>query len=102
MANNTNHAYKKGHKEAEVEKDYFFTQARLKQKLFYPKKCVNYDKSDLQQNSVKDPNSERKIPKSNIKFQNVKKEKNTKKPKIATLLTFLPKQRKILQRFYPR
>ena len=50
----------------------------------------------------KDPNSEReKMPKSNIKFQNVP-EIATKKRKIATLLTFSTKQRKILRRFYPK
>ena len=42
-----------------------------------------------------------KMPKSNIKFQNVLK-KATKKRKLATFLTFLTEQRKILQRFYPR
>ena len=41
------------------------------------------------------------MPKSNIKFQNVLKNA-TKKREIATLPNFLTKQRKILQRFYPR
>ena len=70
---------------------------------FYPKKCVNYDKYNSQQNSVKgpnDPNSE-KMPKSNIEFQNVPKN-ITKNREIAPLLTFPTKQHKIWQRFYPR
>ena len=33
---------------ADMEKDnFFFTQARLDPKLFYQKKCVNFDKSEL-------------------------------------------------------
>ena len=38
---------------------------------------------------------------SNIKFQNVQKN-STKKRRIAPVLTFTTKQRKILQRFYTR
>ena len=41
------------------------------------------------------------MAKSNTKFQNVP-ENATKKREIATLLTFSKKQRKILQRFYPK
>ena len=43
-----------------MQKDKYFTQAWFQPKILYPKKCVNYDKSNLQQNSVKgpkDPNS---------------------------------------------
>ena len=40
------------------------------------------------------------MPKSNIKFQNALQQKNaTQKRKIGTLLTFLTKQREILQDF---
>ena len=52
---------------------------------FYLKKCVNYDKSNSRQYSVKgpkDPNSAKK-PESNIKSKNVPKNA-TKKRKIAT------------------
>ena len=55
-----------------VLKKSFFTQIWFKPKIFYLKKCVNYSKPNLQQNSVKrpkDPNSERKkMTKYNIKF----------------------------------
>ena len=45
----------------------------------------------------------KKITKSDIKFQNVKKKKNaTYKREIATLLTFSTKKHKMLQSFYPR
>ena len=51
---------KKGNwKEPDMQNDIFFTQTWFEPKIFYPKKCVNYDKSNLQQNSVrgpKDPN----------------------------------------------
>ena len=60
-----------------MQKDNFFTQTLFVPKNFYPKKCINYDKSSLRQNSIKglkDPNSEKeKMPKSNIKFQNGQK-----------------------------
>ena len=86
---------------AEVWKENLFTPSWFEPKLFYPKKCVSYDKSTYQQNSVKGPkdsNSEReKMPKSNIKFQNGPENAN-KKREIAILLTFLRKQ----QIFYPR
>ena len=36
-----------------MQKDNFFTQTRFEPKIFYPEKCVNYDKSNLWQNSVK-------------------------------------------------
>ena len=42
------------------KKTIFFTQTWFEPKIFYQKKCVNYDKSNLRQNSVKgqkDPNS---------------------------------------------
>ena len=87
-----------------MQKDNFVTQARFEPKICYPKKCVNYDKSNSPQNSVngpKDPN----VPKNAKKLHKVPKyaKKNAnKKGKIATLLTFLTKKRKILQRFYPR
>ena len=44
-----------------------FTQAWLEPKIFYPKKCVNLDKSNSQQNSAKDP----KDPNSAKKWQKV-------------------------------
>ena len=60
-----------------MQKDNFFTQTWFQSKIFYPKKFVDYDKSDSQQNSVKgpkDPNSAtKKKPKSNIKYQNLPK-----------------------------
>ena len=80
-----------------MQKDNYFTRARFEPKYFYPKKCVNYDKSTLQQNSVKGP----KEPNSNINFKNVLKNA-TKKSKCVTLLTFLTKQHKTVQRIYPR
>ena len=33
--------------EADMEKDNFFTQTWFEPKIFYPKKCVNYNKSNL-------------------------------------------------------
>ena len=87
-----------------MQKDNYFTPTGFEPKIFYPKKCVNYDKSISQQNNVKgqkDPNSVKKIPKSTIRFQNVPKN-TTKKRKTVPLLTFPTKQRKILQIFYPR
>ena len=59
-----------------MEKDYFFYTRKFEPKLFHPKKCVNQDKSNSRQNSVKgtkDPVSAKKMPKSNKKFQNVHK-----------------------------
>ena len=50
-----------------MQKDNFFTQTWFKQKIYYPKKCVNYHKSNSQQNSVKgqkDPNCEEKNAKN--------------------------------------
>ena len=46
-----------------MQKDNFFTQAWFQPKICYPKKCVNYDKSNSRQNSVKgpkDPNGTKK------------------------------------------
>ena len=43
-----------------MQKDIFFTQTWFEPKLFYPKKCVNYGKSNSKQNNVKgqkEPNS---------------------------------------------
>ena len=82
---------------ADMKKAIFFTQRGFEPKIFYQKKCENYDKSNLRQNSVKgpkDPNNAKKMSKSNIKFQNVPKNATIKR-KITTLLTFLTKQRKI-------
>ena len=59
-----------------MEKDTFSTQIWLEPKTFYQIKCANYNKSNLEQNSVtgpKDPNSAKKYQKSNIQFQNVPK-----------------------------
>ena len=56
---------------AQRAKKQFFTQTWFEPKIFYPKKCVKYDKSNSHQNSVKgpkDPNSAKKCQKSNIKF----------------------------------
>ena len=39
--------YKNSTPEPEMEKDNFFTQARFELKLFYPKKCVNWGKSEF-------------------------------------------------------
>ena len=44
----------------DMQKDKFFTQTWFQPKIFYPKKCVNYNEWNLRQNSVKgpkDPNS---------------------------------------------
>ena len=45
----------------DMKKDhFFFTQTWFEPEIFYPKKCMNYDKSNRRQNSVKgpkDPNS---------------------------------------------
>ena len=74
-----------------------FTQTWFQPEIFNLKKCVNYEKSNLGQNSVKgpkDPNSSKKMAKSNIKFQNLSKNA-TNKHKIVTTLTFLTKLRKI-------
>ena len=73
-----------------MQKDNFFTQTWFEPKIHYPKNCVNYNKSNLQQISVKgpkDPNSAKKMPKSNIKFQNVPKNA-TKKREMVPLPTF--------------
>ena len=68
--------------EADMEKDNFFTQTWFEpKKIFYPKKCVNYYTSNMQQNSLKgpkDPNSANKMHKNNIQFLNVLKN-STKK-----------------------
>ena len=88
------------------KKTTFFSQLWFQPKIFHPKKFINYDKSNLRQNSVKlkgpkYPNSANKMPKSNLQFQNLPKNA-IKKRKIATLLTFLTNQRKNFKRFYLR
>ena len=78
----------------DMEKDTIFTPTSCVPKLFYPKKCVNYDKSEFSTNSLKgskDQNSE--------KFQKERKNSQCAKKcnqncEIATLLTFLTKKRK--------
>ena len=73
----------------------FFTQILFQLKIFYPKKCVNYNKLKLQQNRVKGPkypNCAKKMTNSCIKFQNLPKKMPLKSAK----------QPNILQRFYPR
>ena len=60
----------------DMQKDNYFTQTWIQPKKNYPKKCVNYEKSKSQQNSVKGqkgPNSAKKMLKTNIKFQYVQK-----------------------------
>ena len=61
-----------------MQKDNLFAQTCFEPKIFYPKKCVNYDKSNSRQNSIKgpkDPNSEKndkklhKVPKCAKKCQ---------------------------------
>ena len=79
------------------KRQFFFYTNMVWAKNILPEKVRNLDKSNLRQNSVKGPkdtNNTNKMPKSNIKFQNVPKNANRKR-KIATLLTFLTKQRKI-------
>ena len=47
----------------DMQKYIFFTQTWIESKIFYPKKCVNYNKSNSRQNNVKgpkDPNSAKK------------------------------------------
>ena len=81
----------------DMQKNKFFTQTWFQPKIFYQKKYKSYDESNLQQNRVKcpkDTNNAKKMPKSNIKFQNLPKIA-TKKRKIARLLTFSTTQRKI-------
>ena len=63
-----------------MQKDTIFTPTSFLPKLFYPKKCVNYNKSEVLANSNVPGNA-------------------TKNREIATLLTFLTKQSEILQRF---
>ena len=78
-----------------MHKDNFFTPTWFEQKIFYQEKCIIYNKSNLQQNIVKGPkdhSSAKKMPKSNIKFQNVLKNA-TKKREMAPLLTLPTKQR---------
>ena len=46
-----------------AKRQFFFTQTWFKSKILFPKKCVNYDKSNLRQNSLKgqkEPNSVKK------------------------------------------
>ena len=65
-----------------MQKDNFFTRARFEPQLFYPKKCVNYDKSILRQNSVKgpkEPNSAKKFQKITKSVQNVPKNATKKR-----------------------
>ena len=73
---------------ADMQKYNFFTQTWFEPKIFYQKKCVNYNKSNSRQNSVKGP----KDPNNAKKCQTVtvpKCAKNaTKKRKMAPLLTF--------------
>ena len=47
----------------DMQKTFFFTQTWFEPKIFYPKKLVNYGKSNSRQNSVKgkkEPNSVKK------------------------------------------
>ena len=79
-----------------AKRQIFFAQTCFEPKIFYPKKGVNYDKSNSRQNRVKGPkhpNSVKKMPKSNIKFQNVPKNA-TKNRQIVKFHTFLIKKRK--------
>ena len=51
---------------SDMQKDKFVTQTWFQPKVFYPIKCVNYNKSNLRQNTVKgpkDPNSAKKLQK---------------------------------------
>ena len=53
----------RGHMRSDIQKDNFFTPTWFEPIISYPKKCVNYDKSNLRQNSAKgpkDPNSAKK------------------------------------------
>ena len=86
-----------------MQKDNFFTQAWFQPIIFFLKKGVNYDKLKLRQNSVKGPKypNRKKMPKSNIKFQNLPKNSIIKQ-KIAASLTFSTNQREIVKRFYLR
>ena len=48
---------------ADMKKTIFFTQRGFEPKIFYLKKCVNYNKTNLQHNSIKgpkDPNNAKK------------------------------------------
>ena len=70
----------------------FFTDTWFESKIFYPKKCVNYNKSNLQQNSVKgpkDPNSEKKM--SKIKKKVTKCAKNATKAQHREITHFVDK-----------
>ena len=54
-------------------------------KLFSPKKCLNYDKSEFSTNRVKGPkdqNSDKKRPRSNIKFHYVPGNAKKKREKL--------------------
>ena len=65
---------------ADMQKDIlFFTQTGFEAKIFCPKKCINYDKSISQQNSVKGP-KDHNSAKNAKKLHKVKKcVKGTKK-----------------------
>ena len=70
----------------DMQKNIFFTPTWLEQKIFYPIKCVNNDKSNLQQNRVngqKNKNSANKYQKSDIQFQNVLKKMPPKNAKLC-------------------
>ena len=93
-----------------MQKDTIFTPTCLVPKLFYSKKCVNYDKVFFSTKLRKKPKRPKKCKhshkvtksckKTHIKAQNCQKCWR-KKRKIATLLTFAAKQRKIWQNFTP-
>ena len=70
-----------------------FTLTWFEPEIFYQKKCVNYDKSNLLQNSVKAQKTQivhKKMPKSNVKFQNVL-ENAIKKTQNSDITHFLDK-----------
>ena len=61
---------------ADMQKDTIFTPTSLVPKLFYPKKCVNYDNilfSTKLRKRPKRPNKCKKGQKVNLRLQNVQK-----------------------------
>ena len=74
------------------KKTFFFTQTCFEPQIFYLKKCVNYNKSNSRENSVKGPKDPNGAKNPNKKHNVLKCAKNdTKKPEIAILLTFSKK-----------
>ena len=86
---------------ADMEKTIFFKQICFEPKMFYPKKCVNYNKSNLQRCSVKCPKEPTNAKKSNRKCKNVPKKMPPRSAKLQQYSLFSTKQRNICNDFTP-